>query len=203
MNLLRQLASDVAANLRAKAFPLSHVEYAPLRFENAAANFLTSGLSGLALVFNRDKAAGDQISDARGVERNPRKRATMAVGCEAHVIARSPLDGARVEEHEDLCDQCVVQLVVELSKWCTAACAGTLRISEARYLTSSEVDGSEQLSGVIYRVRFTFERSISDQNFDGSALAVATFDTVARANIGGRISLDGENFEDIPNADTP
>lgn len=197
---MRQLARDVTANLRAKGFPLSHSVYGPGRFPEVQTY---GGSTGLALVFSRDRDGGDVVRDARGSQRNPRKLFTFGLGGVAHVFAKSPLDGARPEEHEDLCDQCVAQLLVELSKWCTAARAGVLVVSESRYLRPEETSGAEIENGVWYVLRFQIDRGVFDQNFDGTALTQSGFARVERANIGGRITIDGTNYEEIPDADSP
>lgn len=187
--MIYAMAQDVAATLAARGFPLS-VHYGPERVtpSNIASH------SG-RVVIARDRTRGDDVRatiGARGSEpRGPRVR---ALGCEATVYGRSPLAGARVNEHEAVCDQTVDALIVALCDWATAARA-FVEFGAGRFLRDDEVNGAERNAGAVYRLEFSIGRGVTARAYDGALRSTATLDGVTTA---ARAKVQGATYEDVP-----
>ncbi|MFA5706314.1 MAG: hypothetical protein WDA41_08170 [Candidatus Neomarinimicrobiota bacterium] len=181
--MIYQLATDIEQTLIGRGFPVA-VRYGRERTQRE----LPSSHAGV-IVFERDLDTGDRIAAPLTSNRNPRLVRTRALGVTCTIFARSPLAGARQCEHEHDCDQIVDAVIVALYEWGTAARAGAIEYSEARYLRPEDVSGSEIGAGVAYRLRFAVPRGVSTRDWQGHALpevAITGTTTATRARREGQ-----------------
>lgn len=159
--MIYQMARDLEANLRALKYPV-HVLYEPGRMTREHSR-------PLLITIERDRSRGDSIGTghSRGVVRS------RLLGVTARVFARSSVAGSRVEDHERLCDQVVDALVIAIVDWGTAARAGDIQFSAARYLTPAEYDGAEMGAGLVYQLSFGVSRAMRRVDFDGDGALTA------------------------------
>lgn len=163
--MIYRMASDVVARMRAKKFPVT-LEYGRVRIDGSGV-----ALASHTIEFSRDTSKGDRVEGPLGSRPTSgtewRVLAKRGIGVTAKVYARSAKAGARLEEHEHLCDALVDGLVSALIWWSVEGKAGPIEWREARYLTAAEL-GSEQTAGVVYLLSFAIGRGVYDRPFDGS-----------------------------------
>jgi hypothetical protein len=160
-----KLAAEVEDLLRKRKFPIP-VMYGPERFP--------LGVPFFAIVVERDRAASDRVSPVAGSQRNPRKQASRLLAVRATVFARSEYEGARLCEHEDLCEQIVDALICAVSDWSMAHAHHLPDFVDARYVTPTEAGLLEQFPGVVYVLRWTIPRGVFTADFLGDGLPVGT-----------------------------
>lgn len=144
--------------LQARKFPV-RVAYGPER--TARENY------DALIVIERDREAGDSVDFAPAVQRNPRRVKARLIGCVAHVYAKSSRAGARVEDHEFMCDLFVDALIAAIAEWCVGGQAFEPAFVEARYLNANERNAPETWPGVAYRLRFRVQRGITRSDYTG------------------------------------
>jgi len=121
------------------------------------------------IVIQRDRSGkSDAITAVVGVQRNARKMRVRNLMAELRIYARSSVVGAHIGNHERECEKLVDAMIVALEEWGTAARAGNIPITEARYLTAEERDGVETWPGVVYLIRFEVPRSVQRRDYDGN-----------------------------------
>jgi hypothetical protein len=184
--MIDQLARDVAANLRARKFPVQ-VFYGPERVTR-------EGLPSHVLVFARDTERDESFTTPRGTQRNPRRYRTRTLYGVVDVFAKATVKGARTAEHERLCDQLVDGLATALVELSASGQRPPVEIVGGRLLTAAELRDADIPAGAAYRMRFTWERGVELRDYDGSADDTATLAAVDTAS---RVTLDGTNYEDI------
>ncbi len=193
-----RFSKDVETLLHAKRFPLK-VHYGPERMHR-------EGYPENVIVVERDREASDTLGPPRGQQRNPRKLRSRGLQGVAHVYARNSKAGARIGEHEDLCEKFNDALFAAFVKWATSERAEGFTINEHRYLSAAErlalakehAPGTEatkieQWPGVVYRVKFTLPRALFDLDYSGEGLE--------EADLGGTsnrtdVYLTGQSSED-------
>jgi len=154
--MIFQMSRDIAETLAARGFPF-RIQYGPERAERGGyTNIITMG---------RDRSGGDQVGNTESNKRNPQSQAVRRIGVVARVYAVSELSGARINNHENLCDQVVDALVIEILKWGVAAQVGRPAFTSSRYLTAEERNLEETWPGVVYELRFSVPRGIRDITF--------------------------------------
>ena len=178
---------DVFQAMQSRGYPV-RFEYGPTRAE------ATGVFDGLIIV-ERDHEQTDAIRPAQGSAQNPHKRLIRELACKARIYARSPLSGARVNEHEADCERYVDGFTVALEEWGAASRAGYVPITEARYLRGAEREDPEVWPGLVYLLRFRISRGVSAVDYAGAARPVAAPTAVANRT---RVDLDGGDFENVP-----
>jgi hypothetical protein len=177
--VIRDLANAVKSDLRTRFYP-HPVTYGPERMAH-------DGFRD-AIVFARDRAAGDAIVPVIGATR-PRATSTGAeapflrnVAGSFTVYARSSKPGATVAEHEDECDRVCDGVLTAMYRLLKARKL-PLTIVESRLLTRDELraesgtaaadDHSGQRSadfpGCAARVRFTVSTLVRDVTYPGAS----------------------------------
>jgi hypothetical protein len=172
---------DLEAMLRARKFP-SQFMYGPERITR-------TGFFDHVIVFERARnKASDQVGPVKGFDNNPRRMRVRELCVTIRVYARSRLDGARVNEHEKECEQIVDALVIALAEWGTAAKAGEIPITEARYLTAEEYTDpdkpAEAWAGVVYSIQLRVPRGVTARDYVGAARP-----TGEAAGVGGSVEV--------------
>lgn len=165
--------------LAGKKFPLK-VHYGPERTHR-------EGYPENVVIFERDREASDSLTTARGIQRNPRKMRTRGLQSVVTLYVRNSRAGARVEDHETLCEKFVDAVLVALEHWATATGAIDIPITESRYLSADErlaaarehapgveAQKIEQWPGAVYRIKFTVPRALLDLNYGGEGLPTGT-----------------------------
>jgi hypothetical protein len=165
--VLYDFARDLETNMQARKFPVE-VEYGPERLARLPN-------SAPLIVVMRDRDGGDGVRGVQGVKQNPRRLMTRDIGVLALFFVQSTAEGARLEEHEALCDQIVDGFLCELYKWQSGGRAGVIDISRARYLPASALpfDWLETWPGVVYEVALRVSRGVYDVTFEGEARPTA------------------------------
>jgi hypothetical protein len=176
--MIRDLANAVAADLRGRKFP-HPVTYGPEHVSH-------DGFRN-AIVFKRDRGAGDPIVAPLGATR-PRATATGAeapfmrnVAGAFTVYTRNPKPGADVADHEDLCDLVCDGVLTAMYRILKARSL-PLTIVESRLLTRDELRAEADVSatddhsgkrsadhpGCAARVRFTVGTLVRDVDYAGA-----------------------------------
>jgi hypothetical protein len=192
------LSKDVQDLLHAKRFPL-RVHYGPERMHR-------EGYPENVIIFERDRTADDSVGEPRGVQRNPRKMRVRGLQSVATLYVRNSRAGARVEDHETLCEKFVDALLVAIETWAKASGAVECPITGSRYLSEEErlsdakrhapgvaAQAIEQWPGAVYRVRFTVPRALLDLNYAGDGLPTGT---LAAPGITSRTDATGPGFDE-------
>lgn len=184
--MIAALARDLAVRLKARGFPVDVRVGRDYPGRGAYASNV--------IMLDRDRVKGDAVLPVKGSDRNPRRGLTRALGVVADFYVQSTLPGARLHEHEHLCDDIVDGFLSELAAWVTEACAGDLLVAESRYLAPEEVTGAEVGAGVVYRLGFALQRGVTRVTFAGEGQPTAA---PSRVGTSTRVSADGTNYEDI------
>jgi hypothetical protein len=134
------------------------------------------------------------------VKENPRRLAIRQVGAQITIYARSNVQGAQDQDHEDLCDQLVDAVFCALREvFVLKIHMPAVPITEARYLTPSELPGVGPLGapgpwpGVAYRMRFRVPRSVERVTYAGAGLP-----TGSPAAIAGEVRIQRNTSDDTP-----
>jgi hypothetical protein len=159
--LIYRLSRDVEDMLRAKKFPV-RVHYGPERLTRMA----NPGHG--VIVFERDRDSGDGVRAIQGTQRNARASRIRDLGVVVTVFAQSSQPGARVNEHEALCDRYVDALIVALDDWFQGAKTGKAHaeFTESRMMRGEELEAEyQQWPGCVYRLRFDLPRGVRDWTY--------------------------------------
>lgn len=165
--MIYRMSRDIEAALQARKFPL-HLAYAPERTEREAL-----GVHSNVIVVERDRERGDGVEAVHGTQRNARLSLVRLLGFSCKFWVRSSLPGARVPEHENLCDQFVDALMVALREWSVEAKVG-VTFGESRYLKSEEFNETEAWPGVVYLLRCQVQRGVRALDYEGQAKPTGT-----------------------------
>ncbi len=154
--MIHGLAKDVEAALKARHYPVE-VKYGPERLSRVPR-------AGQCLItFERDRESGDGVRASKGSASNPKSMRIRDLGVIVTVYASSSAPGARVHEHEHVCDQFVDALIVELDNWFVEGKTGQLCLyTESRMMNAAEFEADEMRawSGCAYRLRFDLPRGV-------------------------------------------
>lgn len=184
-NQVYQMSIDIAANLRARKFPVA-VQYGPERVDH-------EGLESMLLHFQRDSQIGDSLRAIPGARGQPGVR-VRDQGVALDVIVQSPLAGARHNEHEELCDLVVDGVLTALDEWAVEAKAGLFDFVELGYVSPQDYNGADRMAGVVYRIRFRVARATLKKDFDGALPPTAT---VAGTSATTLVTLNGVDKESV------
>lgn len=169
--MIYNLSRDLEGLLLAQQFPI-RVVYGP--------EHTTRPPNRDVIVLERDRDNGDQIGAPQGVHPNPTLPLVRQLGVLVHVYARANVSGARVNDHEHLCDQYVDAVLVHLREWAVATRAGALAWGESRYLRAEELGASfAAWPGVVYMLRFRVPRGVTRITFEGDARPEGAFTQVS------------------------
>jgi hypothetical protein len=191
--MIYRMSCDVADTMHTRKFPVA-VHYGEERVGRTVA-------ASALVLFSRDDEGGDQIVDVVGSQRAPvRKGGCRMLGVVVDVFAQAPLSGARLNEHQSLCDQIVDGLQLAIQDWAQEGKALGPVWGETRYLRDDEVDKAEQRNGVVYRMRFRVGRGVYAKDFEGLGPDNATIAHVAHAI--EVVAADGATIEEIDYGNT-
>lgn len=201
--MLYDFARDLETNMQARKFPVE-VDYGPLRLT-------TSPYGAPLIVVMRDREAGDVVRPVQGIKQNPRRLMNRDLGAVALFFAQSTEEGARLDEHEALCDQIVDGFLCELYKWQSGGRAGVIDISRARYLPApaleqmlvTRLEWTEAYAGVVYEIAFRVARGVYDVTFEGAARSTAGSLAGARNRTEVTLAGDAESPPDVGCDNTP
>lgn len=171
--MLYDFSRDLETNMQARKFPVE-VDYGPLRLTRAP-------YGSPLIVIMRDREAGDLVRPAQGIKQNPRRLMSYDLGAVAIFLVQSTVEGARLDEHEALCEQIVRGFLCELYKWQSGGRAGVVDISRARYIPAAALEQAllmplewtEAYPGVVYEVAFRVSGGVYDVTFEGAARPTA------------------------------
>lgn len=162
--MLYEISKDVSAALVANNVPLP-VVYGPERVDAMAS------VGRQRIVFERDRELGDGVElNMRARPTNPIMIAVRPIGAVCRVYAQSTIAGAAVHDHERIADQAVDKVVAALRK--VVATRRTLwRVSSSKLLSAAELEerGLERWPGVVYELRFSVDRGVTDTTWIGEA----------------------------------
>lgn len=192
---LYPLSKDVQDLLRAKKFPLK-VLYGPERTHR-------EGYPENVVIFERDREVSDSVTAPRGVQRNPRKMRTRGLASIVTIYTRNSRAGARIEDHETLCEKFVDAVLVAIETWAKVGGAVECPITESRFLSFAErlaaakehapgvkAEACEQWPGAVYRIKFVVPRALMDLNYAGDGLPEGT---LAAPGIQSRTELEQDD----------
>jgi hypothetical protein len=166
--LIYEVSLAVEKKLRALGYPVdSHYGPAP----GVTAEGYPHGL----LVFDRPTDASDQLAPAMGTRnQNPLYRGVRAVAATVLIYAKAEqLEGARIQDHQDACEDLIDQVLIALDEWCSENKRGAApALSEMRYMSAEERGSEETWPGVVYRIRFSVNRAVVKLTSTGDARPV-------------------------------
>lgn len=186
------MAKDVAEVLAAQKFPVS-VSY--------GAQQITRTASVCKVEIERDRKAGDTISGPLGGNRNPKTLGVRSIGVQAIVSVKSGLDGARLSDHEELCDAVVDALYCAVSDWIAANIhLREFAVYEATYL-DERPDGTavNRPAEAVYSLKFRVPRGLYSRDFKGQGLPEGSpTATTGEIRIARNASTDPPETHDLP-----
>lgn len=160
--MIYDLALAVADRLQAKKYSVA-VVYGP--------DQLTPGNYDSRIVIERDRDSTDELAAPTGGGRNPPKIATRYVNATATIWAKSNLDGARVGDHERLCEQFVDAVTAAVHVLVSARQHRAPTFTESRMLKTPPAGVTPSVwPGVVYVIRWRVPRGVYDVDFNGDGL---------------------------------
>lgn len=168
--MIYSMARDIAEDLASRLYPVT-VSYGgePLRLHTSAGCYDIS--------ISREPKS-DAIRPPTGSHSSdPLRPHNRVQGVVAEFRVASGLAGARLNEHENACDDLVDAFIVALYEWAKAAKAYPLDWGQCGY--EPDDDASTQLPGVRYVLRFGVPRGIAKRKYAGYPAATATVAGVA------------------------
>jgi hypothetical protein len=191
--VIRELADDVRAYLRTHKYP-HPVIVGPERLPRDGFD--------MAIVFERDRSAGDGIEAPRAANHiNPDAVYNRAVAVRVTVYARSPKSGATASDHEEECDRVCDGVLSALHRVAQTRRL-PLRITASQLLSRAELNadagGGKDTSGERWadaagcaaRVRFTVSVAVLGVDYTGAAQDTGEVFDVAAPTV--EASLAGE-----------
>jgi len=160
--MIYRVSKIIATEVADRGCPLP-VVYGPERLQSVA-------YADSRIVIERPRSAtADTVFATRTTKHNPRRRAERSIAAVARVVARSTVDGARVQDHEELADNTADAIIVALQR-AAAQLDTTIRIEESGLLSEDDLDatGLEAWSGVVYEIQFTVQRGVYDRTWVGA-----------------------------------
>lgn len=158
--MIYDLAQEVKRQLAARLFP-HPVLYGPERAQREGFD--------MAIVFERDRAAGDQIVAPAGAKAPPTQIEApynRRVAGTVRIFARSPRPGARAADHEVECDRVADGVLCALYRACKAARL-PIEITESRLLEADDFNKLETWPGTVCQIRFLVTTLVRDVNYIG------------------------------------
>jgi len=163
--MLYEIARAVATRVHSKGCPLP-VVYGPEPVQDVA-------LTKSRIVFERPRdALSDVVSAPRTQRMNPPLRGELGIAGVVRIYAQSTVDGARVQDHEEVALAAVDQVIVALQ-----AVVGGMRtthaISQAGLVSAATLALPELRCwpGVVYEIHFTAQHGVRDTTWAGDAKA--------------------------------
>jgi hypothetical protein len=160
--MLYDVAKLVATSLASRGCPLP-VVYGPERFADV-------GLTNSRIVFERPRKAVDVTKPPRSSKNNPPRRYERSISGLIRVFAHSNVDGARVQDHEDMAEQAVDLVLVSLEV-AIAKMKTTHKIGSGGFVSAADMDLDELESwpGVVYELPITIQRAVYDRTWAGAS----------------------------------
>jgi hypothetical protein len=186
-NQTSELGKWLDAHLRGRKYPF-RVRYAPERTDRSSRDPV--------ILIARDTMASEKIESAHGTQKNGRKMRTRRIPVVVKIFAKSSLDGARLEDHEELADYLVDAMITALEVWSTSEKGGGIEYVEMSFLTPDELvtsDGKpEGWPGVVYLMRFTIGRGVIELDYLKQVLPTAPINGVGSTVEVRQFDEDGE-----------
>lgn len=143
-----------------------------------------------AVVFEHDRETGGVVVPPMGAQGPPRRNhRTRNMGCVVHFFVASTAEGARIQDHEGLCDEIVDAVMIAVDEGLVASKSVRPTYLEAKYVKQEELPFAllNQWPGVVYRLRFLITRGVVAKDYAGSALeaegTIAAFTFTGEAQI--------------------
>jgi hypothetical protein len=191
--LIYKLATKyIAEHLADKHYPFE-VTYGPEAFVREG--------RGNRVVIMRDTQSdsfGPPPSSARNGFPDPTRSNAMTgrllgvrnIGVVAYVFGKATMPGATRAEHEDIVDCCVDAIQCALYNT-GAQTRMPVAILGGRFVPKAELEGvHDKFAGVIYEMRFTMQRGVTDRTYEGDGLSVVTLDKVTTS-----LEVNGEETD--------
>lgn len=162
--MIYEISREVAASLKARGCPFP-VIYGPEPRGPTAAGFARS-----RIVFERDRARGDNSAPARSEHRNPKMHGIRALGAVVRIFAAATKVGSTLHDHEFIADQAADLSIVAIRKT-VSAMQTLLSWGPAGFLSADALNlhGLGEWPGVVYELRFAVDRGIYDRTWQGDA----------------------------------
>lgn len=191
--MIYEIFKELSSELAARKVPLELV-YGP---ESTTSTSLTRQ----RIVVQRDDSRPEQWRPAVGKRTNPPTIALRPMACVALVYAQSTVTGARVQDHERLCDTIVDKLVAAL-RTVILKRHSVWHEPIGKLLSAEELDlrGMAVWPGKVYELTFDIDRGVTDTNWDSAAAP-----TGAPTKITSTLSTSGNNAtagDSLPSAQT-
>jgi hypothetical protein len=174
------------------------VRYAPERTERSQHHPV--------ILMSRDTDTSEKVGTAQGTQKNGRKMRTRRLPVKLKIYAKSSLEGARIEDHEELADYLVDAVVTALEIWSTSERGGGIEYGEMSFMTPDELLASGDLTmsaggkpegwpGVVYLMRFTIGRGVIERDYLKQVRPTATINGVGSTVEVRQVNEDGEPLD--------
>lgn len=156
------------------------------------------------IVVERDRERGDEFKPPPTSRYNPHLDHSRDIGAICRVFARSTLSGAGPEDHERVADTVVDQVAIVLRAIISRR-RTFWAVRSAKLMTAAEMAyAGITWPGVVYELRFTVSRGVTDATFQGEIAGESTFGgahgTTVSTTLDTSDSPAGSN--DLPSATT-
>jgi hypothetical protein len=191
----RWLTRDLSARLKVQKLPYYSIVDGPQALDQRPG-------AEPHIVLQRDQGTGDTTGPPRGRGlAEARNLMLLSIGMELLIFARSTARTNQTVDHEDQSDDIRKQVLVALYHVFQGYDGVRWRVGPGRFLTKQEIDERHLQSwpGRIYRLPFSFDDTVKDENYKGSGL-----DTID----GGAIDYEtetetlGQGGTELPSAST-
>jgi hypothetical protein len=156
--MLHEIGVELAAALRTKKCPIGVVD--------GPEPMGTTTWGRERIVIEHDDEGGDAFSHVLSQHKNPKHRATRAIGVKVTIYAQSTRPGALHWEHRRRAEHTLDIVVVALADVITAR-KNAWRITGGKFVTPPDLDSSEKPGGAVYELKFTVDRGVYEQKWTG------------------------------------
>lgn len=157
--MIHAIGKELEAKLRATGYLAATVVDGP---ERRKPN--TFGQERIVIEYDEDGA--DQFASVHGLHKNPKHRATCKQACKLTIWAQAAQSGALEFEHKrraahirDLAVVALNEIAHERKNLWTPA--------SGHFVTPEDLKASEERTGAVYELKFTFDRGIAEQKWNG------------------------------------
>lgn len=165
--MIFEIAKEVTALLRARGVPYDVV------VDDAPTTQATFARSRIRLDHTEGDGS-DRFSAPRSQRPRDAHRFTRSQGFTLEIYAKSTKQGATPFEHKRLANNVLDQVLVAFDD-VAARRKNAWSPTAGGFVPLPDFEGSEKPGGALYRLTFTFDRAVSERDFDGALEPTATF----------------------------
>ncbi len=182
--MLHEIGVELGAALAAQG--------CPLRVVDGPEATKTTTWARERIVIEHDD--GDGFAPVRSQHRNPKFRMVRNVAAKVTVYAKSPAEGAMDWEHRRRAEHVLDLVLVALEKVLVARKNGWTPKGGA-FIKPDDLQNSEVAGGAVYELKFTVERGVFEQKWNGDIRAQVSGVTITGTDL---ITLANGPVDQVP-----